>query len=77
MWRPSSLSRAKTRLWILSAAKFVEVYQSRRVRDSRYQVYLWRLEMVARFQQPVAAMLLHHRPGFVIDYNTFGERIYL
>ena len=55
----------------------VEVYQSQRLRNEEDRVYLWRLEMVARFQQPVAATLLHHRQDFVIDYNTFGERIYL
>ena len=41
-------------------------------------VYLWHSEMVARFQEPVAAMLLRHRLDFDTDYNTYrGVRIFL
>ena len=51
----------------LSAARFVEESLSQRFRCLQILVYLWHLEMVARFQQPVAAMLLHHRLNFNTD----------
>ena len=55
----------------------MEDYPSKRFRSLKILVYLLHSEMVARFQQPAAAMLLRHRLDFDTDYNTYGVRIFL
>ena len=75
--RHSFRSRVKTGRWILSAARFVGESPSQRFRSQKILVYLLHSEMVARFQQPVAAMILPHRLDFDTDYNTHGVRIFL
>ena len=63
----------KTMHWILSAARFVEVSSvSQRFRSLKILAYLWHSEMVARFQQTVAAMLLRHTLDFDTNYKRMG-----